>query len=99
MYNTLIDICNKLEKDDIIKKCKKIIHKAHDKAYTLDWNGKSKQAEKLIADTKNALMYEYPIYMQYYSCLLLIKQYDYACFDSLYKRELSSFISRMQYAV
>ena len=57
MYNTLIKIKEELEQNNIVKSCIKCMEEVHDKAYNLEWNGKSVQARELINNTKENLMY------------------------------------------
>ena len=92
MYNTLIKIKEELEQNNIVKSCIKCMEEVHDKAYNLEWNGKSVQARELIDNTKESLMYEYPIYMQYVSCCLLLEQWDYGNFNTNFNTEVSNFI-------
>ena len=83
-----------LEQNNIVKSCIKCMEEVHDKAYNLEWNGKSVQARELIDNTKENLMYEYPIYMQYVSCCLLLKQYGYGNFNTSYNTEVTNFIKK-----
>ena len=70
------------------------MEEVEDKAYDLKWEGKFVQARKLVDNTKESLMYEYPIYMLYVSCCLLIKQWDYGKFDTNYNTEVTNFIKK-----
>ena len=90
MYNTLIKISEELKQDTTVKSCIKCMEEVHNKAYDLEWNGKSVQARELIDNTKESLMYEYPIYMQYVSCCLLLEQWDYGNFNT----EVANFIKK-----
>ena len=92
MYNTLIKISEELKRDSIIDSCIKCMDKAYDKAYDLKWVGRLTEAEKLIDDTKENLMYKYPLYRQYILCCLLLKQWDHGLFDTTYKTEVNNFI-------
>ena len=94
MYNTLTKISEELKQNTIVKYCIKYMEEVHNKAYTMKWSGKSTQARKLIDNTKEDLMYEYPIYMQYVSCCLLIKQWDYGKFNTNYNTEVTNFIKK-----
>lgn len=93
MYNTLIKISEELKNNNIVKQCIKCMEEVHDKAYDLKWNGKYAQATKLVNNTKENLMYEYPIYMQYVKCCLLLKQWDYGNFNREFDREVENFIT------
>lgn len=92
MYNTLIKILKELKRDSLVNSCIKCMKKALDKSYDLKWAGKSTESVKLINDTKERLMCEYPIYRQYVLCCLLIAQWDYGHFDTVYKAEVNNFI-------
>lgn len=94
MYNTLIKIKEELEQNTTVKSCIKRMEEVHDKAYNLEWNGKSVQARELINNTKESLMYEYPIYMQYVSCCLLLEQYGYGNFNTNFNTEVANFIKK-----
>lgn len=94
MYNTLIKILKELKQDAIVKTCIKCMEEAQDKAYDMKRNGKSTQAEELVNNTKENLMYEYPIYMQYISCCLLVKQWGYGNFNTNYNAEVTNFIKK-----
>lgn len=96
MYNTLIKISEELKNNTIVKSCIKCMEEVHDKAYDLKWQGKSYQATELVNNTKENLMYEYPIYMQYISCCLLLKQWDYGNFNTEFNRECSNFIKKYE---
>lgn len=92
MYNTLIEISEELKRDSFVDSCIKYMDKADDKAYDLEWAGRLIEAEKLIDDTKENLMYKYPIYRQYVLCCLLLEQWEYGHFDTTYKTEVNNFI-------
>lgn len=92
MYNTLIKILEELKRDSLVDSCIKCMDEAYDKAYDLEWAGRLTEAEKLMDDTKENLMYKYPIYRQYVSCCLFLKQWDYGLFDTTYKAEVNNFI-------
>ncbi len=94
MYSTLIKILEELKQDTIVKSCIKYMEEVHDKAYDLKWEGKSAQARKLVDNTKESLMYEYPIYMQYVSCCLLLDQHGFGNFNTDFNREVANFIKR-----
>ena len=94
MYNTLIKISEELKQNNIVKSCIKCMEEVHKKAYDLKWNGKSVQARKLVDNTKESLMYEYPIYMQYVSCCLLLDQHGFGNFYTDFNREVANFIKR-----
>lgn len=96
MYNTLIKIKEELEQDNIVKSCIKCMEEVHDKAYDLKWHGKSYQATELVNNTKEELMYEFPIYMQYVSCCLLLEQWDYGNFNTNFNTEVNNFIKKYQ---
>lgn len=92
MYNTLIKISEELKSNNIVKSCIKYMEGVHDKAYDLKRNGKSVQARKLVDNTKESLMYEYPIYMQYVYCCLLLDQYGFGNFNTNFNTEVVNFI-------
>ena len=96
MYNTLIKISEELKQDTIVKSCIECMEKVHDKAYDLEWEGKPAQARKLVNNTKEELMYEFPIYMQYVSCCLLLEQWDYGNFNTNFNTEVTNFIKKYQ---
>lgn len=94
MYNTLIKISEELKSNNIVKSCIKRMEEIEDKADDLEWNGKSAQARKLIDNTKENLMYKYPIYIQYVFCCLLLEQWDYGNFNTNYNTEVTNFIKK-----
>ena len=94
MYNTLIKISEELKSNNIVKSCIKCMEEVEDKADDLKWEGKSAQARKLVNNTKESLTYEYPIYMQYVSCCLLLEQYGFGNFNTNYNTEVGNFIKR-----
>lgn len=97
MYNTLIQIKEELEQDNIVKSCIKCMEEVHDKAYNMKWEGKSAQARKLVNNTEESLTYEYPIYMKYVSCCLLLEQYGYGNFNTNFNTEVTNFIEEYYY--
>ena len=94
MYNTLIKISEELKQDTIVKSCIKCMEEVHNKAYDLEWEGKSVQARELVDNTKESLTYEYPIYMKYVSYFLLLKQWDYGNFNTNFNTEVANFIKK-----
>ena len=94
MCNTLIKILEELKQDNIVKSCIKYMEEVHDKADDLRWDGKYVQARELVDNTKESLMCEYPIYMQYVSCCLFLDQYGLGNFNTDFNREVANFIKR-----
>ena len=96
MYNTLIKISEELKNNNIVKSCIECMEKVHKKAYDMKWNGKSLQATELVNNTKEKLIYKFPIYMQYVSCCLLLEQYSYGNFNTNFNTEVTNFIKKYQ---
>ena len=92
MYNTLIKILEELKQDTIVKACIEGMDKIYKIVYDVKRNGHSTQAKKLVDDTMEILMYEYPIYKQYVYCCLLLDQWGYGHFNTNYNTEVNSFI-------